>query len=747
MNKTKLRIGVLLGGKSIEREVSFNSGRTVCDHLDTQRYKIIPIFQDYTGELFILPWHFLYRGKIVDFRHRLKGEAKKIKWDDLKNLIDFVYIAAHGRFAEDGRLQGFLEVLGIPYLGSKVFASAIGINKVMQKKFLRAEGINVPNGISLTSYQINNLEKEKIFKKLEAINLHPPYVVKPCSEGSSFGVKIIETKKDLIDAVKRASTVTPGIKQSVLIEEKIEGMEFTCITITDNKTGKILPLPPTEVAIESGTKLFDYQQKYMPGRAHEFTPARCSEQTTKKIQNLCTRVAKLFGMSNTTRTDGFVTKDGSIIIVDPNTLTGMAPSSFFFREAAHIGMSHTDLINHLIETELRYYGISKKLVTEKSGTKKMNVKKIRVAVLLGGNTNEKEISLESGRNIIYKLSPQKYEPIPIFVNQNMELFKINQQQLVLNSTAEIESSLTPESKSNWNDLPSAADFVFIGLHGGAGENGAVQGTLEMLGLPYNGSSVLASSLCANKFKTNNFLKNQGFDTPKSLLFCKKEWEKNKKELFRQAEKTINFPLIIKPHDDGCSMLVQKIKEKKQLEQSVDNYFKTSGKEFLMVEQMVKGMELTVGVIGNEKAKALPPSQAVATDGILSIEEKFLPGAGENQTPAPLSAQATKFVQKTLETAYETLNCAGYVRIDCFYQTPKESQTGQQRLIILEINTLPGMTPATCIFHQAAEIDLKPMDFIDLVVQLGLKKHGTLSTKNQESPLALYRLTKAPTHIQ
>ena len=109
----KLRVGVLMGGKSIEREVSFNSGRTVCDHLDTQRYEIIPIFQKKSGDLFILPWHFLYRGKTNDFEHRLDSEAKKIIWDDLKALVDFMYLAVHGRFAEDGTVQGFLEIATI----------------------------------------------------------------------------------------------------------------------------------------------------------------------------------------------------------------------------------------------------------------------------------------------------------------------------------------------------------------------------------------------------------------------------------------------------------------------------------------------------------------------------------------------------------------------------------------------------------------------------------------------------------
>src|SRR5690606_14716495 len=128
---------------------------------------------------------------------------------------------------------------------------------------------------------------------------------------------------------------------------------------------------------------------------------------------------------------------------------------------------------------------------------------------------------------------------------------------------------------------------------------------------------------------------------------------------------------------------------------------------VLIEEFIVGMELTVGIVGNDNPYALPPSQTIATNGILTIEEKFLPGAGENQTPAPLCPQALTFIQNTVTDAYKTVGCKGYARIDCFYQTAEQSPTQQERVIILEINTLPGLTPATCLFHQAAEIELRP----------------------------------------
>lgn len=729
----KIRVGVLMGGKSIEREVSFNSGRTVCDHLDTSRYEIIPIFQTLEGHLFILPLHFLYRGKISDFQHRLSKEAQKIIWDKLPELIDFVYICTHGNWAEDGTLQGFLEVLGIPYLGSKILGSAFSMNKIIQKEILRAHNIKVARDCVLTPKYIELLDESTILEQLTQKNITFPCIVKPYKEGSSLGVRVVTHPHELLPAIHHACTINPQIKQAVLIEEKIEGMEFSCITITDYKTNTLISLPPTEIVIEKNTHIFDYEQKYMPGRATKFTPARCSDDLIKKIQDTCVQTTRALGLTNISRIDGFVTPDEHVFIIDPNALSGMGPASFVFREAAEINMSHTKLINHLIETELHAYGMLDKFIhQEKLETKTMNTHKLRVAVLMGGDSNEREISLESGRNVTYKLSPHKYEVLPIFANSNMHLFHINQSLLVRNSTKEIAATVTPAMQITWHDLPQLADFVFIALHGGKGENGAVQGTLEMLGMPYNGSSVLTSALCMNKYKTAQFLRTQNFDVPHAYLIDKDVWQHKKEEFIQHIEENIAFPCIVKPHDDGCSVLVEKITNIHQLVQKIEYLF-TQNKSAALVEEFIRGMELTVGVIGNETPHALPPSQTVTTHDILSMHEKFLPGAGENQTPAPLPPSALMLVQKTMERAYATLQCKGYARIDCFYQSAQQSPTGQERVVILEVNTLPALTPATCIFHQALEVGIKPMDFIDQIVQFGLEEHRAHHISNHQLP--------------
>jgi len=732
----KQKIGVLMGGKSVESEVSLNSGRTVCDHLDVHRYVVVPLFQKRSGELFILPERFLHRGKIADFEHRLAQEAEMITWDQLKKYVDCVYIAMHGRYAEDGTLQGLLEVLGIPYIGSKVCASALGMDKIMQKKFLHVADIATPAYCSVSvadvrALEIGSLVREAFVQRLETVRISFPLIVKPCKEGSSFGVFCVREPHELYDAVMKAAYITPGVVQEVLIEEKIEGMEFSCIVLTDYTTGEYMPLPVTEIVPESD--VYEYDQKYMPGRAQKITPARCTVEQQKRIQQTAVQVMQALGFTNIGRIDGFLKTDGTVIIIDPNSFSGMGPSSFTFVQAAQLNMSHTHVINHLIETELHDQAAEDLFVQK--GHLVAQPKKLRVGVLLGGDSAEREISLESGRNITYKLSPHRYEAIPIFVCADMSLHRLNQKLLVLNSTHEIELLLDQAQPIAWHDLPTIVDFVFIGLHGGKGENGAVQGALEMLGLPYNGSSVLASALCMDKYKANNFLRVAGFDVPLGLLVDYAGVVSKPATCEQLFGHKARYPLIVKPHNDGCSTLVYKVETDVQLQRALDAIF-SSGRQQALVEECIVGTELTVGVIGNDTVRALPPSQVVARAGILSIEEKFLPGAGENQTPALLPEQAIALVQNRMERVYIELQCKGYARIDCFYQTAEESSTGKERVVIIEINTLPGMTPATCIFHQAAELGIKPMDFIDLIVEYGLEEHGARRSGTRDDRMML-----------
>ena len=713
-----LRVGVFFGGKNIEREVSFNSGRTVCDHLDSSYFKVIPIFQSAGGDLYLLPWSFLYRGKIADFESRLDAEAETIKWDDLPTIIDFIYIATHGKFAEDGRLQAMLELLQIPYLGTKILGGSIAMNKKLHNDFLDGV-VEIPRGFSLSVSEIKSIRERGLEEKIKKSKLSFPLIVKPEGEGSSFGVFVVKRVGDLEKAVRASAFISGSEGQDVLVEQKIEGMEFTCIIITDYKTGELIPLPPTEVILQEGSEIFDYKQKYMPGQALEKTPASsCSKKDLKRVQDECVKVMRALDFKTMARVDGFLDKDGKIIIIDSNPLSGMGPATFLFRQAGEYGMGHSELINCLIKAELKHYKMTRKYKSKK------NIDRKKIVVLFGGASEEREISLESGRNVCYKLSSERYETIPVFVDLDMKMYKLTNRLLVNSSTREIQQNLSKAERVLISDLKSIADFVFIGLHGGAGENGTIQGALEMLGIPYNGSSVFASALCNDKYKSANFLKKKGFNAPQGKLVFKVDYKKDKNKLLDSFLGELKFPLIIKPHDDGCSVMVQVAKSKLDLEFALDKIFEK--KNSALIEEKISGMEVTVGVIGNKSPKAFLPSESIVSQEILSIEEKFLPGAGENQTPARLPKDDLAFIQGEVERAYKALHCSGYARIDCFFQSAEQSATGKKHVVILEVNTLPGLTPATCLFHQAAENGLRPADLLNKIVELGFKNH-----KNEE----------------
>src|SRR5690606_35207653 len=156
--------------------------------------------------------------------------------------------------------------------------------------------------------------------------------------------------------------------------------------------------------------------------ATKYTPARFEKTIIQNIQDTCIRVMQALEFKTIGRIDGFVKKNGEIVIIDPNTLSGMGPASFIFNQAAEYGMSHAQLINHLLKIELENYHM-KIDISEKQNFLNQE-KKLRVAVLFGGDSNEREISLESGRNVVYKLSLQKYDVIPLFVDEYMKLYKV-----------------------------------------------------------------------------------------------------------------------------------------------------------------------------------------------------------------------------------------------------------------------------------------------------------------------------------
>jgi len=344
-----------------------------------------------------------------------------------------------------------------------------------------------------------------------------------------------------------------------------------------------------------------------------------------------------------------------------------------------------------------------------------STQKLRVGIIMGGLSSEKEVSLESGRNIFSKIDHRRYDPIPIFMDRRAALWEIPLKLLMRNSTSDIEDDLQGEAKPiPYEILKDRVDVVCLGLHGKYGEDGCMQGLLELLGIPYTGSGVLASAIGMDKYISRQILKIGGIDVPRTIPVTRRQWEKEEATLLEMIRREIGFPCVVKPCREGCSTAVKKVVGAEGLPGALESAFLWDN--VALVEEFLAGMEVTCGVLGVDEPEALTPSETIPTDDVLSLEDKFLYGQGENKTPARLPAEQIEMIREAAVATFRALNLKGYARIDMFVRK-------DGRVAVLEPNTLPGMTPSTVLFHQAAASGITPADLIDRIIRSALEVHA------------------------
>ncbi|MEX2028343.1 MAG: D-alanine--D-alanine ligase [Candidatus Curtissbacteria bacterium] len=314
---TKLKIGVLFGGKSPEHDVSTISGGEVIKNLDRSKYEVIPIFISKSGT----SWQI--------------GENKKTLGSpaSLKKLIDIAFIAMHGPFGEDGTIQGFLEMFDIPYTGSGVLASSLGMDKIYSRKLFIQAGIIVPKYVLVNK----KTPQSEILSKLKF-----PVFVKPKAQGSSVGVSKVKNKKDLARALKTAFSYG----DEVIIEEFLAGTEITC-AILGNAKPKALPL----VEIVTKKEFFDLEAKYDAKLTDEIVPARISRDLTKKAQDAAIRAYETIGCQAFGRVD-MIIASGKPYVLEVNTIPGLTPVSLFPKAAASALISYQKLLDKIISFSL-----------------------------------------------------------------------------------------------------------------------------------------------------------------------------------------------------------------------------------------------------------------------------------------------------------------------------------------------------------------------------------------------------------
>ncbi len=301
---SRLRVAVLMGGTSAEREVSLSTGRQILGALDPEQYVVTALDA---------------------------AEPAAVMGALTQSPPDVVVIALHGPGGEDGTVQGMLEFLGIPYTGSGVLASALAMDKAMSKRVLTSAGVRMP--------QDATLRRGDAVPALASL----PAIVKPSRQGSTIGMAVVRSAGELAPALELAFRHD----DTVLVEQFIRGTEIT-VPVLGNDTLDVLPI--VEIVPSGG--FYDYQAKYTPGATDEIVPARLPASVAAEARSIATLCHKTLGCRGMSRTDMIVTPDGLTYTLEVNTIPGMTPTSLLPRSAEAAGLPFPRLLDKLIALAL-----------------------------------------------------------------------------------------------------------------------------------------------------------------------------------------------------------------------------------------------------------------------------------------------------------------------------------------------------------------------------------------------------------
>lgn len=307
-----LRVAVLQGGASAEREVSLLSGAMVADALRSLGYEVVTLDPE----------------EILWVEGRLRALAGA-------DRPDIAFLALHGTGAEDGRIQGLMDLLEIPYTGSGVAASALAMDKHAAKRVLESHGLHTPRGV-LVPRGADIPEEAPL-----------PAVVKPNAQGSTVGVAFVTRREELEAAVR----IAWKYDESVLIEEWLDGIEVS-VPVVGNEA-----LPAVEIVPLGGR--YDFSAKYTPGATEEIVPARISASAETRVRDAALRAHQALGASDISRTDFILTRDEDIVLLEVNTLPGLTMTSLVPRSAASAGISFEGLCDRILRSAMERYGVSK----------------------------------------------------------------------------------------------------------------------------------------------------------------------------------------------------------------------------------------------------------------------------------------------------------------------------------------------------------------------------------------------------
>lgn len=311
----KEKIAVLMGGHSLERDVSLHSGKRVTMALKKLGYRVAQI----------------------DVDEHVVSNLKK----ERPNLC---FIALHGKFGEDGTIQELLEIMGIPYTGAGVLASMIGMDKALSKEIFKLEGIPTPDFYALSTGAIKEMGASGALKDI-ITKIGLPLVVKPSAQGSALGIKFVYKEEELPSALLGALS----FDDKVILEKFIEGTEVA-VSVIGNARPKALPA--VEIAPKKG--FFDFEAMYTMGMTEYFVPARLDAEMAKKVQKLAVKVYQVLKCKGAARVDFIISKKDKVpYVIELNTIPGMTDTSLFPMAAAEAGITFEELVDRLVQIALK----------------------------------------------------------------------------------------------------------------------------------------------------------------------------------------------------------------------------------------------------------------------------------------------------------------------------------------------------------------------------------------------------------
>ena len=355
--------------------------------------------------------------------------------------------------------------------------------------------------------------------------------------------------------------------------------------------------------------------------------------------------------------------------------------------------------------------------------------KLRVGIIFGGRSGEHEVSLQSAKNVISALDRKKYEVVLISIDKEGGWYLQSEAQFSLNykdpkliqlNKSEDEVGLLPMPReANLISLTGKRkigqlDVIFPVLHGPYGEDGTIQGLLEMANIPYVGAGVLGSSLSMDKDVMKRLLREAGISIAKFLTFEREDYEKGE-ITFARVSKEVGSPFFVKPANLGSSVGITKVKKKSKFRSALKEAFSYDNK--ILIEENIEGREIECSVLGNEDPIASVPGEIIPRHEFYSYEAKYVDEKGAAlDIPAKISQKLKNKVQRLALLAFKVLCCSGMARVDFFIRKVTEE------VILSEINTIPGFTKISMYPKLWEASGISYQELIDRLIQLAIERH-------------------------